>query len=128
MFSIKYPHHYMYYFLEFDRGTEPLKERQNSKTSSIMRKFKVYQEMYRSNLYKKHFGLESLVTLIVTINKERMESMRKIAEELGIGNYLVFAYVEEYGKPLVPPKPAPELMTRDWIRANGQPFSLLTGK
>jgi hypothetical protein len=86
------------------------------------------KEVYQRKLFKSFYGLDSLLTLFITVSEVRMKNMMELAKKTGLGNATLFTFVPEYGKKYVPYKPVAWLLTQPWYRGNGQPFSLLTGK
>ena len=126
LFSIGYPDGFHYYGLEADTGTEQLEKR--PKYSSIEQKLEYAREFYDRKLYKTVYGLTSLLTLFVTVSEVRMKNMMQLATKTGLGNATLFTFIAEYAKKYRPYKPAPQLLTQQWFRGNGQPFSLMEGK
>jgi hypothetical protein len=126
LFSIGYPDGYLYYNLEADTGTEQLEKR--PKYSSIEQKMEYSKELYARKLYKSFYGLNSLLTLFVTVSEVRMRHMMELAVKTGLGTSAIFTFLPEYAKKTHPYKPAPQLLTQPWYRGNGQSFNLLTGK
>jgi hypothetical protein len=126
LFSVGYPDGFLTFGLEVDTGTEQLEKR--PKYSSIEQKMEYCKEFYRRKLYKSFYGLNSLLTLFITPSELRMKHMMELAMRTGLGNAALFTFIPEYAKKAHPYKPAPQLLTQQWYRGNGQPFSLLAGK
>jgi len=126
LFSVGYPDGFLHFGLEVDTGTEQLEKR--PKYSSLEQKLEYAKEFYDRKLFKSFYGLPSLLTLFVTVSEVRMRNMMQLATKIGLGNPALFTFIPEYAKKYRPYKPAPQLLTQQWYRGNGKPFSLVEGK
>jgi Replication-relaxation len=63
----------LYFFLEADRGTEPVK-RSNLNQSSIRRKLITYYETNKQGVHTKEFNISRFRVLFITTTRERMDN------------------------------------------------------
>ena len=118
---------YIFYLVEADRGTEPLKASSLAR-KSFLRSIQQYRTLIGGKLYKEHFGLNAgLLVLNVTSSAERLQNMVDLVAETsesGRNTYLLFQAVPVFGTYFKPPQPMPELFTAPWHRAGQPPFQL----
>lgn len=132
MFGLEYDNDgkksYIFYVVEADRGTEPLKVK-NLARKSYRRSIQQYRKLIGGKLYKTHFGLNSgLLVLNVTTSIERMQNLIDLVaetSELGGNTYMLFQASPLFGTYFKPPKPIPELLTGPWHRAGHPAFTLI---
>jgi len=66
-----------YYAVEIDRGTEKIESDRNRKTIEDM--FSAYEEIFEDRPYEEQWGRKNLHCLVVTTNRARAETMKKLA-------------------------------------------------
>lgn len=72
------------YFLEYDRGTMPIK-RKTLDQSSIHRKLLAYHASWKSQIPQKKFGCARIRVLFVTSGQDRMTAMLNLAKSMNNG-------------------------------------------
>jgi len=109
------------YFLEYDRGTMPVKRR-TLQQSSIQKKFLTYHASWKARTPQRKFGCSRIRVLFVTSNPNRMEAMKTQAEALNRGRgtgLFVFTSTEVL-------KSAPSIWKADlWCTHTEEPRNLL---
>ena len=131
MFGLEYDEagrkSYIFYLVEADRGTEPLKVK-NLARKSYLRSIQQYRKLIGGKHYKAHFGLNAgLLVLNVTTSEERMKNLIELVAESsdsGCNTYMLFQTAPLFGTYFKPPKPIPDLLTGPWYRAGHAPFYL----
>ena len=131
MFGLEYDDHgrksYIFYLVEADRGTEPLRVK-NLARKSYLRSIQQYRKLIGGKQYKSHFRLNAgLLVLNVTTSIERMNNLLELvstASESGANTYLLFQTASCFGTYFRPPTPMVNLLNDPWQRAGHQPFSL----
>jgi hypothetical protein len=83
----------VYFFLEADRGTMPVK-RGNLFQTSFYRKFLAYEAGWRARVHETQFKFSRLRVLIVTTKPERVENLMKACAKLKAGRGL-FLFSDE---------------------------------
>ena len=124
IFALGYPSHYLYFSHEVDTGTETL----TAGKSSIVKKMLDLKSFYIKQLYKRAYGVPSLITLFTTVSEARMHAMMELAVKHQLAHALLFNFDTRLAKKATPYKPMPELFTKPCMRPDGRTFSLLTGK
>ena len=117
---------YRFFIVEADRATEPSRASAFNRKSHL-RNFLQYREYIGRGLYRKHLGLTaSLLVLNVTTNARTMARMLELANGISeAGNsYLLFRTAGQFGRYFKPPKPMPELLTGEWLRAGYPGFRI----
>ena len=97
----------IYFFLEADRGTMPVKRRHLSQTS-FYRKLLAYEATWSQSVHKKKFGFNRFRVLTVTTSPARVESLVDACSGLKTGHGLFL-----FGDTTVLEKPE-SILTRLW--------------
>ena len=81
--------------IEADCATEPL-ETDNFERSSIIKKFYLYLEIEKHELYRSHFGFPNMLIPFITTNPIRLQSMKDKLHKItnGKGSKIIL-----FGKP-----------------------------
>ena len=118
---------YIFFLVEADRGTEPLKVK-NLARKSYLRSIQQYRKLVGAKLYKEHFGLNAgLLVLNVTTSTERMNNLIELvgnSSDSGRNTYMLFQTAPMFGTYFKPPQPMPALFSAGWYRAGHDPFHL----
>jgi len=122
----------VFYFcagIEADCATEPL-ETSDFERSSIYKKFTLYLEIEKHQLYRSHFGFPNMLVPFITTNRVRLESMKRVLERVtnGKGSKSIlfgapYPAFTSFEKPLPPSGFA---LTNNYERVGFPPFSFLT--
>lgn len=110
---------YRFFALEVDRGTMPV-TRSESSASSIAAKFDDYRELVASGAHKAHWGISTLVVLMVTTGRERLGTMLKAAKSHAAAQIFL---CQALG-PQTLSRPWANLYRRPWARAGHIPVSI----
>lgn len=84
----------VFYCLEADRGTMPVKRRHLYQTSAY-RKFLAYQASWKQRVTEKRFGWKRFRVLTLTASAERVKRLREVASELPSGHGL-FLFADQH--------------------------------
>lgn len=110
---------YRFFVVEADRGTEPSKASRFNRKSHL-RNLLQYREYIGNGLYKRHLNLSApLLVLNVSTSEQTQARMITLVNELsdqGI-SYQLFQTCEQFGRVFTPPKPMPQLLRGEWVRA-----------
>jgi len=116
-------HKEMYFFLEADRSTMPIK-RTNFYRSSFFKKMVGYLASYRNELFSKYFGFKKVRILTVTKSDERINNMIIVNKSLhNMGNgYNLFLFAKDNAIDIQTPE---RIFKQIWINGRGRKDSLL---
>ena len=104
--------------VEMDMGTEAI-ERFLKDGSSIKNKIEKYAEAYRAGMHTKTYGVKNLRILFLTTSQQRIQSMIKTIEALGIDQRIfMFAISKEALE-------APDLLTFSFLNNRHEPVTLV---
>jgi hypothetical protein len=120
VFALEIGGKYVVYFLEADRGTEPLRNSSTSKAfrKSWQRNVEQYRALIGRKIYRDYFKLNAPAVLLnVTISRERMDHMVEVlGEEFPRGCHYMLNYAfPEFGGTFKPPKMM-DLLSVSWAR------------
>lgn len=96
--------------------------------SSFLKTFLAYRNVTKHGRYEK-LGLTSLMVLVVTPSRRRIEEMKKVIHSVTDGRgsaQFLFRAIPVLGSPDKAPKPDPTLFTGPWERSGYAPFYLNT--
>jgi hypothetical protein len=110
---------YRFFALEADRATMPI-VRGDRNQSSVAAKLTGYREIIAGNLMKQHWGVSSLLVLIVTTGPERLRHMLEISSARDDGPVFLFKAVERVDLA----SPMRTLLTEPWMRATSAPLAI----
>jgi len=115
--------------IEADCATEPL-ETDNFERSSIIKKFYLYLEIEKQQLFRSHFGFPNLLVPFITTNPVRLQSMKEKLHKItnGYGSKIIL-----FGKPYPafttfekPLPPSGHALTTTYDRVGFPSFNFLT--
>lgn len=118
---------------EADCMTMPL-ETNDTKRSSIQKKFLDYLRVLHNDTIKSHFGFNTKFFPFVTLDTDHMNAMMELLTKIIARERLNPVFARSFGFKVMPsfyatPAPATgHMITEPWSRAGFPPFSLLTGK
>ncbi|MCC7082168.1 MAG: hypothetical protein IT530_15965, partial [Burkholderiales bacterium] len=120
---------YRFFALEADRGTEPLRPRDRTR-SSILQKLDGYLHVRRRESFRERFGVPNLLVLIVTTSVQRLEAMIALTADAAGGSPeladgFLFKARTEFGRWWQPPAVMEDLLSAPWLR-QGPPLSIVT--
>lgn len=125
LFGLEYPvasggKRYRFFALEADRGTEPLRPRDRSR-SSILQKLDGYLHVRRRESFREQFGIPNLLVLVVTTSVDRMEAMIALTAEIvggapELADGFLFKSKSEFGRWWHAPGAMTDLLTEPWRR------------
>jgi len=116
-------HKEMYFFLEADRATMPVK-RTNFYRSSFFKKMVGYVASHRNELFSEYFGFKKVRVLTVTKSDERINNMIKVNKFLhnqGKG-YNLFLFVKNE---LINIDKSDKVFKQIWINGQGKKSTIL---
>ena len=117
LFALEIDGKYVVYFLEADRGTEPLST--DASRKSWNRNIAQYRKLIGHKVYRNYFNLEAPAVLLnVTISNSRRDAMvRVIGHEYPRGCSYIFNYaLPEFNEVFRPPREM-EMLSVSWERA-----------
>ena len=117
---------YRFFIVEADRATEPSRSSKFNRKSHL-RTILQYRAYVGEGIYKNHLNLTAgMMVLNVTTSGATRDRMIALTSELSErGNtYLLFQTCDHFGRYFKPPKPIPELLSGDWLRAGYEPFRI----
>lgn len=118
--ALRYPAGFRFFAVEADMGTVPSTRR--GMGSSAFRKFKLYGEVLESRAYSEHYGIPSLLVLVVTVSQRHMHSMMRALADAAGGKYWRRAFLFQHtGDPREQGLPATDYLYR-------QPWETLDGR
>jgi hypothetical protein len=102
-----------FFFLEADRGTMPVARKGIAQTS-FARKLLAYQETWRRELHKTHFGIPNFRVLTVTTSEERIRHLIAESQSLGGGGGRIFLFAnqEALGRA--------NILSYEWVNGRGE--------
>jgi hypothetical protein len=109
----------MFFFLEADRGTMPVKRRGLGR-SSFFRKLLAYEATWQQGLHRSQLGLPNFRVLTVTTGRERVRHLVEAARSLNTGPGL-FLFADATGLA------TQDILTRAWINGRGEEVRLIAG-
>jgi hypothetical protein len=110
---------YRFYWYEHDQGTEPVERK--GKGSSFKRKLDDCGVMLTAKLYERHFDLDGLSVITVTIRERHLASIMARAEAMKHRRHLLFKALDASSATDRVPKPVPEIFREPWLRAGHEP-------
>lgn len=126
IFGIEYwPGKRRYFLIEADRGTES-QRRADLDENSIERKILCYRDILKRRTFFKHFGVEKMFLLFLTVSAGRVENMKALVRELAPEYAHLFLFKAVPGFELYQRTPPllPELWNEPWDRADHEPFAI----
>jgi hypothetical protein len=124
LFALEMNDRFMVFFLEVDRGTEPLETKRIRK--SWKRNVQQYKKLLGSGLYKGVFKLKAQAVLLnVTISQARLARMIDVIQKEFVGGcpYILNHAILEFGAYFKPPS-IMALMEIPWQRAGYPPYRI----
>lgn len=125
LFGLEYPvaaggKRYRFFALEADRGTEPLRPRDRTR-SSIVRKLAGYLHVRERELFRERWGIPNLLVLVVTTSRERMTAMIELLADFsgrqpGLTDGFLFATATAFGRWWQAPPIMTGLLMEPWTR------------
>ncbi len=123
-FALEIAGKYIAFFVEADRGTEPL--RTGSVRKSWQRTIRQYRSLLGDGLYREVFRLKAPAVLLnVTVSEKRLNTMAKmLQQEFPNGcPYILNHMLPEFGRVLRPPKLL-DLLDIEWARAGHSAYRI----
>lgn len=109
-----------YFFVEADRGTEPV-VRSKHRSSSVVRKFEAYMYGLSSGLHRSRYNIGNLRILTVTTSQQRIETMLAALADVATDkdcSMFLFADFQQI-------RDADHVMSVPWLNGTGAAASLL---
>jgi len=107
------------YMVEIDRNTESVSS-YKFKLASFQHKLEQYHKYIAGGLYKKDFGINGGMLLVVVTNN--ITHMHNLIDLAGKSNFMLFASVPKFGVDFAPPSKPFELVESPLLRPGKEPF------
>jgi hypothetical protein len=121
------PTTYIFLVQEADCGTEPI-DATNNERSSIRRMFEDYLTIINQRTYQTHFGANTFMVAIVTMNEPRMNSMMALLERMSPGQSakrFLFKHIPVFTSYQPSPPASGQMLTDPWKRVGYPDFCLI---